>query len=85
MKKWKNKIECAMCFNCALAWHCPYGDARRIFGQGTPKEVWHLMEQTWTAVPTNARIMENTSGWQRVCGKIAEAKGTRRNLNIRNA
>ena len=31
--------EYAMCFNCALAWHCPYGDARRIFGQGTPKEV----------------------------------------------
>ena len=39
-------LEYAMCFNCALAWHYPYGDARRIFGQGTPKEVWHLMEQT---------------------------------------
>ena len=39
-----------MCFNCALACHCPYGDARRIFGQGTPKEVWDLMEQTWTAI-----------------------------------
>ena len=43
-------LEYAVCFNCALAWHCPYGDARRIFGQGTLKEVWHLMEQTWTVV-----------------------------------
>jgi len=62
----------------STARHCPYGDARRIFGQGTPKEVWHLMEQTWTAVgvPTNARITEDFSGWERVCGKIIEAKGT---------
>jgi hypothetical protein len=29
-------LEYAICFNCALAWHCPYGDHRRIFGQGTP-------------------------------------------------
>jgi hypothetical protein len=32
-------LEYAMCFNCALAWHWDYGDPRRIFGQGTPKEV----------------------------------------------
>jgi hypothetical protein len=32
-------LEYAMCFNCALAWHCPNGDHRRIFGQGTPKKV----------------------------------------------
>ena len=71
-------LEYAMCFNCALAWHYPYGDARRIFGQGTPKEVWHLMEQTWTVVgvPTNARITEDISGWERVFDKIIEAKGT---------
>jgi len=58
--------------------HYPHGDARRIFGQGTPKEVWHLMEQTWTVVgvPTNARITEDISGWERVCDKIIEAKGT---------
>ena len=70
-------LEYAMCFNCALAWHYPYGDHRRIFGQGTPKEVWHLMEQTWTVVgvPTNARITEDISGWERVCDKIIEAKG----------
>ena len=63
--------------NCALAWHYPYGDHRRIFGQGTPKEVWHLMEQTWTVVgvPTNARITEDISGWERVCDKIIETKG----------
>ena len=30
-------LEYTMCFNCALEWHYPYGDARRIFGQGTPK------------------------------------------------
>jgi len=43
-------LDYAMCFDYALAWHCPYGDARRIFGQGTPKEVRHLMQQTWTVV-----------------------------------
>ena len=32
-------LEYAMCFNCALSWVYPYGDPRRIFGQGTPKEV----------------------------------------------
>jgi hypothetical protein len=66
-----------MCFNYALAWHCPYGNPRRIFGQGTPKEVWHLMEQTWTVVdaPSNARITKEISGWERLCDKIIEAKG----------
>ena len=35
------------------------------------------MEQTWTAmgIPTNARITEDISGWERVCDKIIEAKG----------
>ena len=48
------------------------------FGQGTPKEVWHLMTETWTVVgtPSNARITEDISGWERVCDKIIEAKGT---------
>jgi hypothetical protein len=48
-------LEYAICFNCALAWHCPYGDPRRIFGQGTP---------------SNARITKGISGWERVCDKI---------------
>jgi hypothetical protein len=70
-------LEYAMCFNCALAWHYDNGNPRRIFGKGTPKEVWCLMEQTWTVVgaPTNARITEEISGWERVCDKIIEAKG----------
>jgi hypothetical protein len=74
-------LEYAMRFNCALAWQCPYcpthGDPRRIFGQGTPKEVWYLMEQTWAVVgaPSNARITEDISGWKRVCDKIIEVKG----------
>jgi hypothetical protein len=70
-------LEYAICFNCALAWHCPYGDPRRIFGQGTPKELWYLMEQNLAVVgaPSNARITEGISGWERVCEKIIEAKG----------
>ena len=56
----------------------PFGDSRRIFCQGTPKEVWYLMVETWTVVgaPSNARIAEDISGWERVCDKIIEAKGT---------
>ena len=36
------------------------------------------MEQTWkvAGIPTNARITEDISGWERVCDKIIEAKGT---------
>ena len=69
-----------MCFNCALAWcnvALPLRRPRRIFGQGTPKEVWYLLEQSWTAVgaPSNARITKEISGWERLCDKIIEAKG----------
>jgi hypothetical protein len=61
-----------------MRWAYPYGDPRRICGQGIPKEVWHLTEQTWTVIgaPSNARITEDISGWEQVCGKIVEAKGT---------
>jgi hypothetical protein len=70
-------LEYAMCFNCALAWHYPYGDPRQIFGQGTPKEVWYLTEQTWAVVgaPSNARITEVILGLERACDKFIEAKG----------
>ena len=36
------------------------------------------MIETWTAVgaPSNARITEDTSGWERVCDKVIEAKCT---------
>jgi hypothetical protein len=35
------------------------------------------MEKTWTIVgaPSNARITEGISGWERVCDKIIDAKG----------
>ena len=67
-----------MCFNCSLSSVYPYGDPRRIFGQGTPTEVWCFMIETWTVVgaPSDARITEDISGWERVCDKIVEAKGT---------
>jgi hypothetical protein len=72
-----------MCFNCALSSVYPYGDPRRIFGQGTPTEMWRLMIETcvtatWTVVgaSSDARITEDISGWERVCDKITEAKGT---------
>ena len=35
------------------------------------------MGHTWTVIdePSNARITEDISGWERVCRKIAEANG----------
>jgi hypothetical protein len=67
-----------MCFNSALSSVYPYSDPRRIFGQESPTEVWRLMIETWTVVgaPSDARIAEGVSGWERVCDKITEAKGT---------
>ena len=52
----------------------PAGSSAR----GPPKEVWYLMVETWTVVgaPSNARIAEGISGWERVCDKIIEAGGT---------
>ena len=40
--------------------------------------MWYLMGKTWAAVgaPSNARFTEDISGWERVCDKIIEAKGT---------
>ena len=60
-----------------LSWVYPYGDPRRIFNQGMPEQVWHLMEQTWTVVgaPSNDRIAEDIAGWERVVDKIIEADG----------
>jgi hypothetical protein len=36
------------------------------------------MMETWVVVgtPSNARITKAISGWERVCDKITEAKGT---------
>ena len=71
-------LEYATFFNCVLSSVHPYGDHRRIFGQGTPTEVWRLMIETWTVVgtPSDARITEGISRWERVCDRIIEAKGT---------
>jgi hypothetical protein len=59
-----------------VVFDCKQVATRRIIGQGTPMEVWYLMEQTWTAVgaPSNARITGSISGWERMCDKIIEAK-----------
>jgi hypothetical protein len=40
-------------------------------------EVLYLMENILAVVgaPSNARITEGISGWERVCDKITEAKG----------
>jgi hypothetical protein len=45
-----------------------WGPALWIFGQGTLKEVWYLIDQTKTVVgaPLNARITEDFSGLGRV-------------------
>ena len=53
-----------MCLKCALSWVYPYGDPRRIFGQGAV-----------AGAPYNARIKDDISGWERVCDKITEAGG----------
>ena len=63
-----------MCFNCSLSWVYPYGDPRRIFGLGTPREVWRLMIEAIGA-PSDARVTEGILGWKRVCDKTIEAKG----------
>ena len=65
-----------MSFNATLATIYPIGDPRRIFNQGTPAGLWHLMAETWTTVgaPSNSRVAEDTAGWEDVCDKIFEVK-----------
>ena len=70
-------LEAAMAFNHSLACVYPYGDKRRIFGQGTPKEVWYLMSECWKhCAPRPEQIKEDILGWERVNLKIIAAKGT---------
>ena len=69
-------LEYSMNFNHALACVYPYGDARRIFGQGTPNEVWHLMNECWIhCAPAPERIKEDILGWKGVAQQIVDAKG----------
>ena len=71
-----SRLEAAMAFNMSLSSVYPYGDARRIFLQGTPKEVWHLMSETWEhCAPSIESILEDFEGWPRVAKKIAAAGG----------
>jgi hypothetical protein len=70
------KLEAAMAFNMSLSSVYPYGDPRRIFSQGTPKEVWHLMSETWEyCAPSIESIVKDFEGWPRVAEKIAAAGG----------
>ena len=65
-----------MSLNLSLASVFPFGDPRRIFSQGTPKEVFKLMKETWEhCAPTRERMEEDMLNWSRVCDKIIEAKG----------
>ena len=54
----------AMEFNCSLASVYPLSDPRRIFKQGTPMELWHLMETTWTEVaPDSDYLVQDFSAF----------------------
>ena len=65
-----------MSLNLSLASVFPFGDPHRIFSQGTPKEVFKLMKDTWEhCAPTRERMEEDMLNWSRVCDKIIEAKG----------
>lgn len=70
-------LKYAMSFNASLSAIYPIGDPRRIFNQGTPSGLWHLMEETWTTVgaPSDLRVAEDIAGWGKVCDKIIEANG----------
>ena len=69
-------LEYSINLNHALACVYPYGDARRIFGQGTPNEVWHLMNECWIhCAPAPERIKEDILGWKGVAQQIVDAKG----------
>ena len=58
------KHKLAMEFNCSLASVYPLGDPRRIFNQGNPMELWHLMETTWTEVaPDSESLVQDFSAF----------------------
>jgi len=53
-------LKSSMVLNATVASVFPMGDARRIFGQGTPEQVAHLMKETWEhCAPTLPRIEED--------------------------
>ena len=55
----------------------PVGDPRRIFGQGTPKQVSFLLKETWEhSAPTPERMAEDMLNLPIVCDKIIAANGS---------
>ena len=70
------KHKPAMEFNCSLASVYPYGDARRIFKQGTPTELWHLMETTWVEIaPDSASLVQDFLAFLPVARIVHENEG----------
>ena len=70
------KHKLAMEFNCSLASVYPLGDPRRIFNQGNPMELWHLMETTWTEVaPDSESLVQDFSAFLDVARIVHENEG----------
>ena len=70
------KHKLAMEFNCSLASVYPLGDPRRIFNQGNPMELWHLMETTWTEVaPDSESLVQDFSAFLPVARIVNENEG----------
>ena len=70
------KMKMAMDFNCSLASVYPYGDARRIFNQGTPTELWHLMKTTWMEVaPDSESLVHDFSTFLEVAEIVYDHDG----------
>jgi hypothetical protein len=70
-------LEWSMNFNHALATAYPFGDPRRIFGQGSQPQLWYLMTECWDhCAPTPDRIKEDIFDWPNVMDAIVAAFGT---------
>jgi hypothetical protein len=69
-------LEVAMNHNSSLASVYKFGDPRRIFGQGTSKQVMYLMAECWEhCAPSPDRIKEDILRWPKVCKMIIEKLG----------
>lgn len=70
------KHKLAMEFNCSLASVYPHGDDRRIFKQGNPTELWHLMETTWVEVaPDSESLVQDFLAFLPVARIVHENEG----------
>ena len=69
-------FEVAMHQNLVVSTVFPYGDERRVFNRGTPKECWYLMDETWMhCAPTAESLVQDFEGFVPVCEKVVEEKG----------